>query len=280
MDAAAVVNLANVTTLYAELVSELEEVLEGASLVLPDNEHFPDTVNASPEGVEILFERVLSYTPVPADTAFVLQFLAPDEEAGGGGCSSGACGGKGATPAALAELGADDTWRVTIPVQDTGNPVRLMSQLARAAGDMLTQIAERTPPATERQRLVQAEVAAIACGLGPLLLGASHLVQKGCGGLNVYEGTTLPTATLAGLTALFAEQHDETAKLGRLQRLLQPTPAEALELARTFFRQRPAFVQELRDTPERVAFHCDFGAEQGLLDRWFGKRGAPALRPS
>lgn len=269
--------VAEATRLYAELLTELGEYLDGASLVLSDNEHFPDVVDASPDGIRTLFERVLSYTPVPADTPFSLRFLAADEE--GGGCSSGACGPKGGGAVLpLVERGADGVWLVTVPVQDAGSPVRLMSHLARAAGDLLTLQAELDECASSRERLVRAEIAATACGLGPQLLAASHVVAKGCGGLRVHEGTALPSGVLAALVVLFAECNDEGDKLGRLRRQLQPTPAEALDDARAFFGKRAGFVAQLRDTPELVAFHCDFGPEEGLLQRWFGPK-RPQLVP-
>ena len=72
--------LADATTVYAELVVALGDYLDGASLVLPDNERFPDTVTATPAGVRTLFERVLTYTPVRSDTDFALQLRSPDDD--------------------------------------------------------------------------------------------------------------------------------------------------------------------------------------------------------
>lgn len=287
MDAAHLPGLADATSVYAELTIGLGEYLAGATLVLPDNEHFPDAVDASPEGVHTLFERVLTYTPVPSATRFVLQFLAPDDDdAGGASCSSGACGPKAgaSSPWLLSReplvADADDTWHLTVHVQDVRNPIRLMSQLSRLAGDLLLAQADLAADGAPFERAVRAEVAAVACGLGPLLLAASHMAVKGCGGVRIYEGTALPTHALAALTVLFAERHGEQAGLRRAAGLMQVTAREALHDARAFFAKRPAFVEQLRSTPEAVAFHCDFGAEEGLLQRLFGgKTRAPdALR--
>ena len=284
MDSEHLSGMADATSVYAELVAGLGDYLQGASLVLPDNEHFPDAVDASPEGVRILFERVLTYTPVPTDTAFELHFYAPDDEEAqaGGGCSSGACAPKGGTSPWLLsshalEADANDVWHLTVPVQDVRNPVRLMSQLSRLAGDLLLARAElaASPRATPFERAVRAEVAAIACGLGPLLLAASHMTVKGCGGLRVYEGTALPTHSIAALTVLFAELHEARPALRRLASGLQPTAAEALGDARAFFAKRSAFVQQLREMPEAISFHCDFGPEEGFFNRVFGKSRAP-----
>jgi hypothetical protein len=149
-----------------------------------------------------------------------------------------------------------------------------MGQLSRLAGDLLLAQADLAAGARVApfERAVRAEVAAVACGLGPLLLAASHMTVKGCGGVRVYEGTALPTHALAGLTVLFAERHDEAATLRRAASLMQVTAREALGDARAFFAKRPAFVQQLQDTPESVAFHCDFGPEEGLLSRMFGAK--------
>ncbi len=277
--------VADATSLYAEIVVELGEYLQGATLVLPDNEHFPDDVDASPTGVRILFERVLTYTPIPADLAFELHFHTPDDDEGGGGgsCGTGGCGPKAgaASPWMLTQgpLTADesDTWHLTVGVQDVRNPTRLMSQLARLAGDwLLAQALETKRSLAPFERAVRAETAAIACGLGPLLLAASHMESKGCGGVRVYEGTALPPPVLAALTVLFAEQHDEQHALRRAASLLSPTPREALEQFRAFFTKRPDFVQQLKNMPESVAFHCDFGPEQGLLKRLFGSKSSEA----
>ena len=283
MDPSHLQGVADATSLYAELVLELGEYLQGATLVLPDNEHFPDDVDASPTGVRILLERVLTYTPVPGDAAFELHFHTPDDDGdASGGCGSGACAPKAgaASPWMLssAPLEADDsgTWHLTVGVQDVRNPIRLMSQLSRLAGDwLLAHALDADARLAPFERAVRAEVAAVACGLGPLLLAASHMESKGCGGVRVYEGTALPPPVLAALTVLFAEQHDETAALRRAASLLSPTPREALEEARAFFTKRPGFVQQLKTTPESVAFHCDFGPEEGLLRRLFGAKSSP-----
>lgn len=276
--------LADATSVYAELVAGLGEYLDGASLVLPDNEHFPDTVDASPDGIRVLFERVLGYTPVRSDTQFELHFVDDDDEAPkAGGCSSGACGPSqgGASPWLLPkrplEADAHDVWHLVVPLRDVGTPIRLMSQLSRLAGDLLLAQAGLEAEGGAFERAIRAEVAALACGLGPLLLAASHMTVKGCGGLRTFEGTALPTHVLAGLVALFAAQHEQDAALRRAAALSQPTPREALDLARSFFARRPRFVQQLRETPEAVAFHCDFGAEEGLLARWFGARPRDSL---
>ncbi len=286
MDAAHLPGLADAVGVYAEITVGLGEYLAGAALVLPDDEHFPDAVDASPEGVRTLFERVLTYTPVSGSTRFALQFLAPDDEDAGGGCSTGACAPKAGSGApwllAREPLAADasDTWHLTVHAQDVRNPVRLMSQLSRLAGDLLLAQAGLAADSDPFERAVRAEVAAVACGLGSLLLAASHMAVKGCGGGRIYEGTALPTHALAGLTVLFAERHGEQASLRRAMGLLQVTAREALHEARAFFGKRPAFVEQLRITPEAVAFHCDFGAEAGLLQRLFGgaSRSPTALR--
>lgn len=272
--------LADATSLYAELVVGLGEFLDGASLVLPDGEHFPDRVEPTPAGIQVLFERVLTYTPVRADTKLALSFWAPDDEEAGGSCSSGACGGGSKAssappwrlPSSPLEPDADEVWPIVVAVRETGNPIRLMSQLSRLAGDLLLAQADLAEAESPFQRAVRAEVAAVACGLGPLLLAASHHTTKGCGGLHTAEATALPMHVLAGLVVVFAEHREEMAALRRAASSLQPTPRETLDQARAFFARRPSFIAHLRATPEAVAFHCDFGAEEGFFSRVFGKK--------
>jgi hypothetical protein len=265
--------LAEAGTVYGELALTLGEYLEGATFVLPNNEHFPDAIELSPEGLETLLRRVISYTPLSEDDPLSLQFIRPEEQEDGKSCSSGACG-PAATPGNVRGLlGRDGNgdWIVPVHVQDAANPVRITAHFAWMAGAMLLATADANPPRMSAQEYeVRAEIAAVACGFAPLLMAASHVGLKGCSGVRVHHGTALPTDVLAGLAVLFAAHHNDARGLRQMKGLLEATQQEALDRAVAFFAKRPSFSARFRADPSSIALHCDFGPEEGLFSRLFG----------
>src|SRR5437867_8515269 len=135
----------------AQLRARHGDALGAPDLVLPTGDFFPDAFTASPEGVEALLRRTLSYAPISDDVDLELAFVeAAAEGDGGGGCSSGACGtgGKaGGVPLGTAMELEDGGYRVLVRVTDVGNPTLLTSSLARSAGAIvLSEAGEETAP--------------------------------------------------------------------------------------------------------------------------------------
>ena len=260
---------------YARLRAAHGEVLGTPELVLPTAEFFPDEVTATPEGIEILLRRMLGYAPVAHGLPVKLGFVAPDESAGGGGgCSSAGCDKPG-TPkiedsGRVVEL--EDGYGLTLSVGDVGHPVLLTSTLARGVGGLvLAEADEAVPPAEQG---ATSEIAAVACGLGVLLLNGSHVVAKACGGLRMHQGTHLPVDELAVSVALFLRVHEKKPAAARSH--LATTQREEFDEAMRWVDSNDALVDALAHAPASLADgHFAIEPVRGVLARWLAGRKRP-----
>jgi hypothetical protein len=257
---------------YAHVLAEHGEAFEGAALVQPTGEYFPDEFARDVDSVETLLARILSYTPVAEDLPVSLGFVEGESE-GGKGCTSGACstssgGGWSRLDGALDE---GDGYRVLVHVADTGNPVRLTTALARGAGAVLLAEAGEEPDGDLGAR---SEIFAVAAGLGVLLLNGSHVFSKGCGGVNVHSGTALSPDELALALALFCAVHGK--KKGEAREHLAPTQREAFDAAWAWVASNKRLVAALRTAPETLVDGI-FPMEEtkGLLGRIFCREETP-----
>jgi hypothetical protein len=64
-----------VVTSYARVREAFAELLGGSALLQPTGEYFPDEVEASPEGVRRVLERVRSYAPLSGNLPLELGFV-------------------------------------------------------------------------------------------------------------------------------------------------------------------------------------------------------------
>jgi hypothetical protein len=248
-------------------------------LVLPNGDFFPDRFAGDQAGLEGLCARIQGYAGL--ETVRIEALVLGDAPArtasscGPSGCGTGSC----ATP----ELGAAngprverraDHWLVRTPAAELDNSIVLTSRLATSLGAIA--LAERHPRGAElAAEPTQAELAATALGFGVLLLEASYLYAKSCGGPNVQRATALGCDELAVLLALSLAREEHSAKaalaeLGTTQRALL---REALALVE----ESPGLVRLLREDPERVA-RGDFRLRDrgSIWSRWFGKKPARA----
>jgi hypothetical protein len=255
-----------IITTFAELLSEHKEAFQGARLVLPNAAFFPDKIDVSPDGLRTLFQRVLSYSPVPQDVPFELGFV---EDESAKSCSSGACGPEGATKLLPAVLEQDDAYVIPLDVQIVKSPVRLTASLARSAGGLLLAYTGRevTGP--------RAELAGVLSGLGAILLNGSHIYMKGCGGVKLMSATELSASELAAALAIFVHLFELSPREARSS--MQPTQDELFTESLAFMKTQPQLVQKLREAPELLAGGAfEFESPKGFLGGMFGLRSRNA----
>jgi hypothetical protein len=269
------------TGVFARGLDRHADVLDAPELVLPNRAFFPDAIDVSPEGIETLLARLVTYTPLREDVELRLLFIEP-ESAEAKSCSSGACGpaaGAGALlDPALAPADGAGAYGIPLDVSLARNPIRLTTSLARSVGGavMLEAGHAGNAPTNRGDLGVEAEVMAQLCGLGVLLLAGSNLFMKGCSGVKRLAGTTLNTEEHAFLLALFAFRFDRD--LGAVRKLVEPTQREALDWASAYVAEYAPTFRLLREAPALLAGGAfEFERRAGLFARIFGaKREAAA----
>lgn len=261
---------------YATIVDELEIEVGEPLLVLPNAEFFPDKFTGDEASLGRLAARIQGYAAledVHVDTR--LQGDAPAKVEGGscgtGGCGSGACAtGPEADVAQPRIVRTAGGYVVNVPATELGHSIVLTARLATAFGAVA--LAERRE-ADDPGDPGDAELAATALGFGVLLLEASYLYSKSCGGPSVQCATSVGLDELSVLFALSVarENHslrDALAELGTTQRAL-------VKSAWTVVDESPSLVELLRKSPLRAA-RGEFRLRDGrsLLSRLF-KRDRP-----
>ncbi len=262
---------------YARLVDELDIETADPILVLPNGEFFPDRFTGDQDSVGLLLARMLGYAGLEdVSVEAVLTGASADGEAcGTSGCGTGACAPKTAPSGDGPRLERTaDGYLVRVPAAELAHPVVMTARIATALGAIA--LAERHPRGMElASDPVQAEVTAVALGFGVLLLEASYIYSKSCGGPSVQRATALGCDELAGLFALSLSREGHRAKaalaeLGTTQRAVLKQALGVVEESRTL-------VVLLQKHPERVArgaFRLREGG--GFFSRLFGKRPASA----
>ena len=263
---------------YARLRAAHGEVIGQPTLVQPTGEFFPDEFQRDAASVGRLLRRTMSYTPLAEDLGVEIAFLEPEGDRAGG-CGSSACAPAGGTAVQRGVEEHDDHYRVFVAVADVGAPEVLTASLARTVGALV--LAEA---GAEHGEIAgsEAELAAVACGLGVLIASGAAVWAKGCGGLRVAQATVLSVEEATVALALFTAIHGVKpsaagAKLGATQR-------EAFDHAFAWTESNPALVTALRDQPELLeAGLFQLEPVRGLLGRWLHKRqldneGPPGAR--
>ena len=266
---------------YARLLAEHGEAFEGAELITPTGEHFPDRFERDGESLVRLLERVASYSPLGEDVPLEIALV---EDGGGdddGHCSSG-CSRPGARVDGVQRSGRG--YRVPLPVTELANPTRMVCALARGVGAAV--LAEAEVPVDPEDVGAMSEVAAALSGFGVVLLEGSHVYAKSCGGPSIHQGTALSPGELGVLLALFCEiaGHDASAASSSearartrtlttvARKYLGATQLEAFDEAREWVETNAALMRKLRDAPELLcggAFEIAT-KKPGLFSRLFG----------
>src|SRR5262245_49136864 len=259
---------------YARLVDELDLEQGEPLLVLPTAEFFPDRFTGDAASVERLAARMQGYAGL--DTPEIqARLVGEPAQASGASCGTGACNVPGCGPM---ESGGEkgpriekttDGYLLRVPAEELPHSIVLTARLATSLGAIA--LVERHPRgAALAADPGQAELAATSLGFGVLLLEASYLYPKSCGGPNVQRGTALATEELSALFALFLAREEHSLKaalqeLGTTQRAVVKETSALVD-------ECPGLVKLLKGAPERVA-RGDFSLRDGgsFLSKLFGR---------
>ncbi len=250
---------------YGRILEKLGDVLDAPALVLPDAKHFPDTFKADPESVMRFFARMRSYTPLADDLPVKVRFVEEDGESekacGSGGCSAPKLPGR------YCRVDKDDDgYIVDLHVADVSNPTVLAASLARSTGGLL--LLEGNVEVEPVEFGALAEVAAIATGLGVLILEGTSVMSKSCGGVREHRATFTSTEEAAIGVGIFCELHH--ASLGSARTQLAATQAEAIDYAFSWVRSNDEILHHLRTQPELIATDLfRISPPSGAIGRFF-----------
>jgi len=251
--------LCDLVARYANVLTTCGDAFEGAELVTPTAEHFPDTFTRDGKSLTRLLARVASYTPLGEDVPLGIALV--EDPADDGHCASG-CSKAGQRVDGVQKIG--DAYRIALPVTELGEPTRLVCALARGVCAAVIEEAEIEVDA--RDVGIASEVVATVSGFGVVLLEGSHVYAKSCGGPSIHRGTALSTSELAFLLALFCAMNDLAARAARKH--LGATQREAFDEAAAFVARNDVVVKKLREAPELLeAGVFRFEERRGLLSR-------------
>ncbi len=250
---------------YAHVLSTCGEAFEGAELVTPTAEHFPDHFARDGKSLARLLERVVSYTPLGEDVPVGIVLVEdPNDD---GHCTSG-CSKAGQRIDGVQKHG--DGYRIALPVTELGNPTRLVCALARGVSAAV--LGETGDEVDAREVGVASEVIAVASGFGVVLLEGSHVYAKSCGGPSIHQGTALGPSELGVLVALFCAVNDVSPRVVRKH--LGATQTEAFDAAAAFVAKNAEVVRKLREAPELLETGVfAFEERRGLLARLLTQPG-------
>ncbi len=249
--------------------------LDGAQVVLPTADFFPDTFDATPQSVGALLDRIRAYTPLAGDVGLHLAFATPDAEGSsesGGSCSSGGCGtgNKGAAGSTRVSRHADG-FGFVLDVRWGDSAPGLVAELTRATlGAVMLELGEdEHADDIAHDHDLDREMLAVACGFGAILLEASCVYKKACKGMSASRATHASTSALAMSTA--AHLRVMGASASETRRHLNATQREAFNEALAWVDARPTLIEKLRDAPELIEVgRPEAEPARGLLARLFG----------
>jgi hypothetical protein len=261
---------------YARLIVAIELEPGEPLLVLPNGDFFPDRFTGDRASVEGLCARMQGYAAL--ETVEVTARVSGETPAelgsscGTGGCGSGAC----ATPDASSDgprlERTKEGWLVRVPASELKSSIVLTARLAASLG-AIALVERHADGASLVTDPTQAELAATSLGFGVLLLEASYLYSKSCGGPSVQRATALGCDELSVLLALSLAREDHSAKAALAE--VGTTQRALLREALAVVDESPGLVRLLKEDPERVA-RGDFRLRDrgSIFARWFGKKPA------
>lgn len=254
------------------------------ALVQPTGDFFPDAFVGDGPSVVRLFRRLVRYAPIADDLAIELAFVAP-EDPQARMCGATSCCANGEIE--VRGHGVEETahgYRVNISTKEIGHPNLLTASLARSIGGLVLHEAsdecEREGPAES------AEMAAVACGFGVLLMNGAEVWGKSCGGLRMARATAFSVEELAVALSMFVAVHGVKPSEARAH--LDGTQREAFDLACSWIESNPLLLEELRDRPELLTQGVfEIEPVRGAFARWRARRKhekqlretRPATRP-
>jgi len=265
---------------YADIVAGLRLPAGDPLLVLPNGEYFPDRFTHDGASVERLAARMQGYAGLE-DALIDVELAGELPELGGAACGTGGCGsGSCATPASSGDESArpriervGERWVLRVPAEEIEDSIVLTARLATSLGAIA--LAERHPEGAERaQSPGLAELAAVALGFGVLLLEASYVYRKSCGGPSVGRATALDCRELAFVFALSVAREEQA--LGSALGELGTTQRAVVKEAQLVVAESPTLVGFLQSDPARAA-RGDYQLRDRspFWSRLFGRRARP-----
>ena len=260
---------------YATVRVAAGDAFEGAQLVTPTGEHFPDSFAQDADSVARLVRRMMTYTPLSEEIRIELGFFEPEPAEGASGGDCGSCGPTSCAPARkqAAQVGSrveavNGGYRLALSVADVSDPVVLTSTVARSLGAMI--LAESAVGDVE-DIAADSEIAAVATGFGVLVTAAAHIYGKSCGGVSVRRSTALTVEEAGFALALFCAVHEIKPSAARSH--LAPSQREAFAMSTALLANNPEVIASLRDTPELLTDGIvTITHETSFFAKLFGKR--------
>lgn len=247
---------------YAEVLETLRLTPGEQPLVLPTNDWFPDTFKGDQASFERLVARMQGYAGLEEEEMEAVLVGAED----GANCGSNACGTGGcATPKQPLDgprlVESASGFRLEMPAAAVAHPIAFTAGVARLLGHVrLVRGGKRGGDGA------QAELAATALGFGVLLLEASYLYSKSCGGPSVGTATALSLGELAVPMALFLKFEDHKSK--RALSELSTTQRAMMDEAWALIESNRSLIELLKLRPGRVK---DGGFELGEARSWLAR---------
>ena len=254
---------------YARLRAAHGVAIGRPVLVQPTGGFFPDAFVGDAPSVERLLRRLVTYAPIADDLTLELAFVAPaDPQAGG--CGASACCANGEVD--VRGHGVEETthgYRVSIAVNEIGHPSLLTASLVRSVGGLV--LHEAGDDAMREGAAQAAEMVAVACGFGVLLMNGAEVWGKSCGGLRMARATAFSLEEVAVALSMFGAIHEVKPSEARAN--LDASQREAFDLAWAWMESNPPLVEDLRDRPELLTQGV-FEVEpvRGAIARWRAKR--------
>lgn len=237
---------------YAELVQELGLKPGEPLLVLPNGDFFPDLFRGDQDSLERLVARLSGYAGLEETELEVrLRGAVEGESCGTGGCGSGACGTSSSDDGEGLRLSrGENGFVLDVPAALLRDPIVLTSRLAVAVATLV--FIEREAFGSEANLTPElAEATAVALGFGVLLLEASYIYRKACGGPQVGRATALDHRALSILFCLFLAREKLSPSAARKE--LGATQRASVGEAWALIEESPTLVSGLREDLSRIA---------------------------
>jgi hypothetical protein len=220
-------------------------------LVEPNGAFFPDAFDGSPKSVAALLDRMKEHAGLRR-LRTELAVVAPEAEAQGSSCSSGACGGSGKIDARLDRVTrrADGSYAVAVAAGEVRSPVVLTTAFVRSIAFMFMSEAGAYEELEPEEREPATDLAAVLLGFGVLVANGSYIYAKSCGGVSVHSATRLPVGEAALALAVFCKLHQVPERLA--SKHLDPTPREHFDEAAVWAGSNAPVIRLLRADPEAI----------------------------